>query len=195
MSRMRAIAAALLASPGMSVEAIAKAINQDSPAVRNSIAAALCTMAQSGRVRHNNQPARSGRRLWYATPEALEDRRLVAHRRGKPLTAKQAAAARARQAARKPAPPARAAAPKPPKPPRSAAMTIVRKPLAVPKTRFAPTAEPETVAQWMARTGQQPERLAPHACGKPVLRFDHSDNTVPTGRRRPALRVRGSHRV
>lgn len=194
MSRMRAIAAALLASPGMSVEAIAKAINQDSPAVRNSIAAALCTMAQSGRVRHNNQPARSGRRLWYATPEALEDHRLVAHRRGKPLTAKQAAAARARQATRKPATLARPAAPKPPKPPKSADMTIVKKPLASPKTRFAPTAEPETVAQWMSRTGKQPERLPPNACSKQLLRFDHSD-TVPTGRRRPALRVRGSHRV
>lgn len=195
MSRMRAIAAALLASPGMSVEAIAKAINQDSPVVRNSIAAALCTMAQAGRVRHNNQPARSGRRLWFATPKALEDHRLVAHRRGKPLTAKQAAAALARQAARKPAPPARPAAPKPPKPPRSADMTIVRKPQVMPKVRFEASAEPETVAQWMARTGKQPERLAPNACSKQLLRFDHSDNTVPTGRRRPALRVRGSHRV
>lgn len=193
MSRMRAIAAALLASPGMSVEAIAKAINQDSPVVRNSIAASLCTMAKAGRVRHNNQPARSGRRLWYATPEALEDHRLTIHRSGNVLTQKQAS--RARRLARQQASIERRASPKPPKPPKSADMTIVKKPLAVPKARFAPTAEPETVEQWMARTGKQPERLPPHACGKPLLRFDHSDNTVPTGRRRPALRVRGAHRT
>lgn len=74
-------------------------------------------------------------------------------------------------------------------------ITISRKPLAVAKTRFNASAEPETVEEWMRRTGKQPERLPPHACGRSVLRFDHSDNTVPTGRRRPALRVRGAHRT
>lgn len=53
-------------------------------------------------------------------------------------------------------------------------------------------AAPQTVDDFIAQGGQI-ERLAPHACsGKNGLRFDHSDNTIPTGKRRPALRRRGT---
>lgn len=74
--------------------------------------------------------------------------------------------------------------------PKSAAMTIARKPLAAPKARFNPSAEPESVEDWMRRTGKQPERLPPYACSQQLLRFDHSNTEVPIGRRRPALRTR-----
>ena len=175
MSRMRDIAAVLIATPGMSMREIAHAIGQTTDSQRNCISAALHSLAQAGRVRHNNQPAR-GARLWYATELALADRRCRTGATHAPLSA-------------------RRTAPKPPKPPKSADMTIVKKPPEAPKARYAATAKPETVDQWMQRTGQTPERLAPHACSKPLLRFDHSDNTIPTGRRRPTLRARGSNRT
>lgn len=65
--------------------------------------------------------------------------------------------------------------------------------IAAPRRRTAThTGAAQTVEEFIALGGQI-ERLASHASSHP-LRFDHSDNTVPTGKRRPSIRSRGSHR-
>lgn len=152
MSRMLAIAAALLSTPGMTVSEIGRVIGQTSVSERNGISASLCTMARMGRARHNNQPATSGLRRWYATELALIDRR---KRGDKPIKQLRV---RAKQS-------------KPPKPPASAGMTIIAKRA---EPIVAHREPPETVEQWMARTGERPEVLSPYASSKP-LKYDHAE--------------------
>lgn len=154
MSRMLAIAAALIATPGMTVSEIGRVIGQTSVSERNCISASLCTMARMGRARHNGQPASSGRRRWYATEQALVDRRRKAPRNEKNVTATARIAHRS------------------PKPPKSATGTITRR--AGPKPTYTSTAPAETIEQWMARTGARPEVLPPYASSSP-LKFDHAD--------------------
>ena len=60
---------------------------------------------------------------------------------------------------------------KPPKPPASAGMTITAKRVEPIRAAHEP---PETVEQWMARTGARPEVLSPYASSKP-LKFDHAE--------------------
>lgn len=43
--------------------------------------------------------------------------------------------------------------------------------------------EPETVAQWMRRTKQKPQKVGPLDAAQP-LRYDHSDTSVPVAQRR-----------
>lgn len=149
MSRMLAIAALLGQHRGLTVPEIAEALGDTSTAGRNRVSAALCTMALSKRAKHDDKPR--GRRLWYATELALIDRRKRGDKPIKPPTAKQV---------------------KPPKPPKSADMTIVAK-------RVEPIAAlrepPETVEQWMARTGARPEILSPYESSRP-LKYDHAES-------------------
>lgn len=160
MNRMRAIAEALIATPGLTVSEIGRAIGQTSTAQRNCISASLCTMASMGRAQHNNQPANSGRRRWYPTEQTLVDRR-----RKTPRTRKIDTTIVLRTAHR------------PPKPPKSANVTIVPR-RGGPKPIYATMAPAETVTEWMARTGKTPEVLDPHVSSHP-LRFDHSQRITP----------------
>lgn len=164
MSRMRAIARSLLKTPGLTAKDIAAAIGQQTKAEQNCIAAALCTMAQAGRVYHNNRPARSGQRRWYANATALDDQRLTQPTRARTATRSDPDIQRKRPA------PIKGALPKPPK---GRDMEIIRKPPPGPAARYSSTAAGETVEQWMQRTGQQPQSLPPHACSKP-LRYDYT---------------------
>lgn len=157
MNRMRAIAAALIATPGMTVSEIGRVIGQTSVSDRNCISASLCTMTRMGRARHNNQPATSGRRRWYATEQALVDRRRKAPRNEKNVTATARIAHRST------------------KPPKSATGTITRR--AGPKPTYTSTAPAETIERWMARTGEKPEVLDPHATANP-LRFNHDHHHI-----------------
>lgn len=157
MNRRRAIAEALIATPGLTVSEIGRAIGQTSAPHRNRISASLCSMARMGRVKHNNQPDSSGRRRWFATEQALVDRRRsTTPRRNGGL-------------------PAAKKANKPPKPPKSANVTIIQR--TGPKPAYAPTARTETVEEWMIRTGEKPEVLDPHATAHP-LRFDHAHHHI-----------------
>jgi hypothetical protein len=56
------------------------------------------------------------------------------------------------------------------------------------ETAFKKAAQPETVEEWMARTGKRPEVLPPGACSKPVLKFDYSPTA--TTKRKPVIRTR-----
>lgn len=218
MSMRAALQQYIKANPGQTLRDIVAGIGLSDRAAITTASAQLCQLVAKGQLRAEPNP--SGRRgmLYHPTPlTGVNLRRPAASQEVQAARAKAKAeakaAARAQRAKKRqltdaqhaafygqdlPAPAALPAS-APPKsaalPPNRVQITISRRQLAAPKARFAPTAEPETVEQWMARTGQQPERLPPHACGKPLLRFDHSDNTVPTGRRRPALRVRGAHRT
>lgn len=148
MSRMLAIAALLGQHRGLTVPEIAEALGDTSTAGRNRVSAALCTMALSKRAKHDDKPR--GRRKWYATELALIDRR----KRGD-----------------KPIKPPRTNQIKPPKPPASAGMTIIAKRA---EPIVAHREPPETVEQWMARTGERPEVLSPYASSKP-LKYDHAE--------------------
>lgn len=198
------------ANPGRPLRDIVAGIGLTDRARITTASAQLCQLVAKGKLRAELRHGACRGALYHPTPTTGVTRRRppappeVAAARKREYALLKAAKARAQRAAKRKLTEAQRAAfykgvepkaPTPPTPPTRVQITITRKPMAASKTRFAPNAEPETVAQWMARTGQQPERLPPHACGKPVLRFDHSDNTVPTGRRRPALRVRGSHRT
>lgn len=207
MSMRAALQQYIKANPGRPLRDIVAGIGLTDRASITNASAQICQLVAVGKLRAELRPGRVRGMLYHPTPTTGVNRRRapappdVAAARKQEYAARKAAKARAQRAQRRKLTQAQRTAfhkglqPTPPAPRARVDLTIVRKPLAAPKTRFAPTAEPETVEQWMARTGQQPERLPPTACSKQLLRFDHSDNTVPTGRRRPALRVRGSHRV
>lgn len=201
MSMRAALQEYIKANPGRPLRDIAAGIGLTDRASITNASAQLCQLVAAGKLRAELRPGRGRGMLYHPTPTTGVSRRRapappdVAAARKQESAARKAAKARAQR--RKLTQAQRTAfhkglQPTPPAPRARVDLTIVRKPLAAPKARFAATAEPETVAQWMARTGQQPERLPPHACGKPLLRFDHSDNTIPTGKRRPALRRRGT---
>lgn len=219
MSMRAALQQYIKANPGKPLRDIVAGIGLTERAHITTASAQLCQLVAKGKLRAEQRPGQARGMLYHPTPLTGINRRRppatpeVAAERKREYAQRKAAKARAQRATKRKLThaqhatfygtdlPAQEALPAsaPPKaaalPPNRVQITISRRQLAAPKARFAPTAEPETVEQWMARTGQQPERLPPHACGKPVLRFDHSDNTVPTGRRRPALRVRGAHRA
>lgn len=181
MTRMADICAAVARHPriGLDVPGIIAALGATCPRERNSIGAAVCTLLKAGKLRHNNQPARGGRR-YFATATTLSDLRRNPEDRPS-RRQQQLARAHARVVAQ-----VVKDAPKPPKPPKSADLTIVRKPEPVPT--FKPAARAQSVEEFLAAGGAI-QHLPPHASGQP-LRFDHSDTRVPTGRRRPVTRAR-----
>lgn len=216
MSIRAALQAYIKAHPGHPLRDIMAGIGLTDRAHFKTASAQLCQLVAKGKLRAELRHGHARGALYHPTPLTGVNRRQplaspeVAAERKREYAARKAAKARAQRAEKRRLTPAQQAAfygtdlpeqealpaSAPPKaaalPPNRVQNTISRRQLAAPKTRFAPTAEPETVEQWMARTGKQPERLPPTACSKQLLRFDHSDNTVPTGQRRPALRRRGS---
>lgn len=201
-----AIQAYVLTHPGKRLREIAAGIGLKDRASITTAGAQISQLVSAGKLRSELPGTRREGALYYptpstgvtrraSTPEEAAARKLAREqrkneRRRAERQAKQQAAAPARKLT-----PAQRTAfygdlPAPQPLPKSAAMTISRKPLAAPKARFDPSAEPESVEDWMRRTGKQPERLPPYACSQQLLRFDHSNTEVPVGRRRPALRTR-----
>lgn len=211
MSIRAKLRAYIIANPGQTIRQIAAGVGLTGRAEITNAGAQLSQLVKLGKLRAEVPPPRVRGACYYptattgknargpSTPEISAALKRARNQRKTERRRAQAAAKRALSQAQReafygtdlPAP-----APLPASAPATrVGITISRKPLVVAKTRFNASAEPETVEEWMRRTGKQPERLPPHACGRSVLRFDHSDNTVPTGRRRPALRVRGAHRT
>ena len=145
----------------------------------DSIGAAVCTLLKAGKLRHNNQPARQGRR-YFPTETTLRD--LRRNPVDRPSRRQQQME---RTEARKVAQVVKAA-PTPPRPPKSADMTIVRKP--EPAAVFKPASRAQTVEDFLANGGAI-QHLPPHYCAQ-SLRFDHSDTASPVGKRRPVVHAR-----
>lgn len=184
-------------NPGQPLRAIAAGIGMTTRAQITTAGAQLCQLVSRGKLRTEGIADKRRGRLYFptsttgitvrrtSTPEEKAARYRARQQRKKDnarqrrQTTRKLTGAQV-QAFYKDLP--RTTAPKP------ATFTVARRALSAPKTKFAPNAEPETVAEWTQRTGKQPERLPQGACSKSDLRFDHSANTVPTGKRRPALR-------
>lgn len=188
----------ILAHPGQPLRAIAAGLGVDARANVTTLAAQLSQLVKAGRLRAEApHPGQRGMR-YFPTPltgtgrtscrspqEAAERRRQSAERKNAKRRAERAARRgfNAKQEAafygafREAEPP-----------PNAQAFRIVRhRSYAAP--RYAPDAAPETVEEWMARTGKRPERLPAHACSQPILRYDYSHDTTPIGRRRPRYAI------
>lgn len=178
MSMTHAIEMAVKARPGMSLREIGAAVGATDARALSRVSALLHQSCERRKLRADGPPRR---REYHPTAITGVDQRHAKRRpdsRAERRKAKRAEVA-ARKAAQKPARPAE---PQPAPPP----FRINRLP--APPTKFGANAAPETVAQFQARGGLI-DRLPPHASSHP-LRFDHSDTTVPTGRRRPVVRAR-----
>lgn len=203
---MRAdIQAYVLAHPGQRLREIAAGIGLKDRASIATAGAQISQLVSTGKLRAELPDTRRVGALYYptpttgvsrraSTPEEAAARKLAraqrknARRRAERQAKRQAAASRELPPAQRTTFYGEVPAPRPL--PRSLGMTIARKALDAHKVRFDPSAKPESVEDWMRRTGQQPERLPPHACSKQILRFDYSNTRGAIGRRRPAIRTR-----
>lgn len=188
------------ANPGQALRAIAAGIGIRDRAGITNAGAQLCQLAKKGKLRTTMPGGRIRGALYYPTATTGIDRRVrytpeQAAQRQRDREQRKAERRRAARREKRLTPAQRDAFYRDLPPP----APVKRKPTAEqqfvigqPRQRTAARAtNAQTVDEFIAQGGQI-ERLAPHACSKP-LRYDHSNNTVPTGKRRPALRVRGSH--
>ena len=202
MSTRAALQDFILRNPGKTLRAIAAGIGITDRAGITNAGAQLCQLAKNGKLRTETPSDRQRGAAYYPTattgvrlrptltPQessaraAAQAQRKAAKRRAQTQARRQLTDAQ-RDAFYKHVP---------------AAAPASRKPTAQQQTKIVPprrrtvahTGTAQTVEEFLAQGGQI-ERLAPHASSHP-LRFDHSDNTVPTGKRRPSIRSRGSHR-
>lgn len=169
MSRSRAIIELLTKHPGLSSNAISIRL-KILPGQMKSLHAALCTMALSGKLTHNGAPPRSGKRVWFAKSDALNDRRRRVQVADAPPLKKKVVA--------------------------RATLDFRRVMVSQMKEKTEPPAvkpaEKETVAEWMARTGKTPEVLKAGATSRQLLRFDHSNPEIPASRRPKAKKRKES---